>query len=427
MGAKLNLTERWSASVERFARTMQGWPWIDTARTLYERFREDRLGLTASSLTFTTLIALVPLVTVMLAVFSAFPMFAGFQLALEKYFVQNLVPPSIAQPVLKTLTQFAVKAGQLGTAGFVALVLTALALVLTIDRTLNAIWRVRERRAIAQRVLIYWAALTLGPLLVSVSLTLTTYALTNTTRTVRTISPLAELVLSAAEIALFALGVAALYRFVPNTHVRWRHALIGGLFVAIGVQAAKKVLTLYLASFASYDSVYGTFAVVPIFLLWLYVMWVIVLLGAVMAAYAPSLSMRMVRPPSQAGGRFALAVAVLRELERARKGPRRGLPLLEVARRMRTDPLLVEPVVEMLRGMNWVARVEGAKPDADADADQADAGEVDDDQRLVLLIDPDATSARALVERMLLAPSPSTASFARHARLDAMTVATLIE
>lgn len=93
---------------------MQTWPWLDTVRTLRERFREDRLGLTASSLAFTTLIALVPLVTVMLAAFSAFPMFGGFQLALEKYFVQNLVPPSIAQPVLKSLTLFATKATQMG-------------------------------------------------------------------------------------------------------------------------------------------------------------------------------------------------------------------------------------------------------------------------------------------------------------------------
>ena len=161
---------------ERAAETVQalrGWPWLDTLRTLRQRFREDRLGVTASSLTFTTLISLVPLVTVMLAVFSAFPMFANFQVALQKYFLQSLVPDGIATPVLAALTQFAAKSNRLGTLGLVALLITALALMLTIDRTLNAIWRVRTPRPIAQRVLVYWGAVTLGPLLLGVSLSVT--------------------------------------------------------------------------------------------------------------------------------------------------------------------------------------------------------------------------------------------------------------
>src|SRR6185369_16745197 len=159
-------------------KTLRDWPWFETLRTLRARFRDDRLGLTASSLTFTTLISLVPLLTVMLAVFSAFPMFSSFQVALEKYFLQTLVPDTIARPVLAALTQFASKANRLGTVGLVFLIFTAIALMLTIDRTLNAIWRVRTPRPIAQRVLLYWAALTLGPLLLGASLTVTSYALT---------------------------------------------------------------------------------------------------------------------------------------------------------------------------------------------------------------------------------------------------------
>jgi YihY family inner membrane protein len=156
--------------------TLRAWPWFETLRTLRQRFREDRLGLTAGSLTFTTLIALVPLVTVMLAVFSAFPMFAGFEAALQKYFLQNLVPEGIARPVLRALTQFAGKARSMGTLGLLLLLATALALVLTIDRTLNGIWRVRQPRPLGQRVLVYWAALTLGPLALGVSLTITSLA-----------------------------------------------------------------------------------------------------------------------------------------------------------------------------------------------------------------------------------------------------------
>ena len=106
----------------------------------------------------------------MLAVFTAFPMFGTFQAALEKYFLQSLVPDSIARPVLRTLTQFAGKASRVGSVGLLLLGATALAMMLTIDRTLNALWRVRQPRPIAQRLLVYWAGLTLGPLALGVSL-----------------------------------------------------------------------------------------------------------------------------------------------------------------------------------------------------------------------------------------------------------------
>src|SRR2546423_7943005 len=138
------LQSTWRVHVARLLQTLHSWPWLDTLKTLRLRFREDRLGVTASSLTFTTLISLVPLLTVMLALFSAFPMFSTFQANVEKYFLQSLVPPTIAKPVLSALTQFASKATRLGTAGLVVLVFTAIALMLTIDRTLNAIWRVRQ-------------------------------------------------------------------------------------------------------------------------------------------------------------------------------------------------------------------------------------------------------------------------------------------
>ncbi len=140
-------------------------PWKSTAVTLRERFREDRLGLTASSLTFTTTMALVPFFTVALAVFTAFPMFSKMQGALQTWLVQSLIPDSIARQVLGYLTQFAGKASRLGTVGLAALVVTAFALVLTIDRTLNSIWRVKRPRPLGQRVLVYWAVMTLGPLL----------------------------------------------------------------------------------------------------------------------------------------------------------------------------------------------------------------------------------------------------------------------
>ncbi len=399
----------WRAHLNELSETLQSWPWLDTARTLRERFREDRLGLTASSLTFTTLIALVPLVTVMLALFSAFPMFASFQGALEKYFLQSLVPDGIAKPVLAALTQFASQATRLGAAGLVVLVITALALMLTIDRALNAIWRVRRPRSIARRVLVYWAALTLGPLLLGISLSLTATALTASRGVIGVLPGSLGLLLNGLEFALLAAGMAALYHYVPNTEVRWRHAIAGGVFVAVGVKLAKGGLAWYLSAMPTYSTVYGAFATVPILLLWVYMGWLIVLWGAVIAAYAPSLSMHVRRQPITPGYRFTLALAVIAELARAKRSPQRGLTLPELAAATATDPLQVEPTVESLRALDWVAWLD------------EDAG-----KRVVLLVEPDTAAAQPLVDGMLLEPAAAARRFRERTGIDRLTVGDLI-
>jgi membrane protein len=408
MSMSLALDE-WRSRVNELVETLQRWPWLDTARTLRERFREDRLGLTASSLTFTTLIALVPLVTVMLAVFSAFPMFASFQTALEKYFLQALVPDGIAKPVLSALTQFAAKAARLGGVGLGLLVITALALMLTIDRALNAIWRVRRPRPIAQRVLVYWGGLTLGPLLLGISLSLTSWVLTASQGIVGALPGGVAMLLNVVEFALLALGMAALYHYVPHTHVRWRHALAGGVFVATGIEVAKHLLAWYVGTMPTISAVYGAFATVPILLLWIYVGWLIVLWGAVIAAYAPSLSMRIARMPTAPGHRFALALSVIAALSRAKSGDARGLALHDLAAALATDPLQVEPVVDTLAAMDWVARLD------------EEGG-----QRLVLLAEPATTPAQSLVNALLLESTPATRVFRERTGLERLTLADLI-
>jgi len=385
---------RWRKPIAELLATLQNWPWLDTLRTLRQRFREDRLGLTASSLTFTTLISLVPLVTVMLALFTAFPMFAKFQDALQKYFLQTLVPDSIARPVLGALTQFAAKANRLGGFGLVVLLFTAVTLMLTIDRTLNGIWRVRKPRPIAQRVLIYWAAVTLGPLLLGVSLTFTSYAISASKGLVADIPGGVSIILNALQFLLLSGAIAGLFHYVPNTHVRWRHALAGGVFVAAGFELAKRGLGWYLSSVPTYATVYGAFATVPILLIWMYLGWVIVLLGAVVAAYAPSLQMRVVRRPAVPGYRFELAVGMLRELSNARTGTRHGLSAAKLSENLRTDPLQIEPLLDILVAIDWVGRLE-------------EAGSA----RYVLLCDPATTPAEPMLAKVLLDPSPNVRGF----------------
>jgi len=375
---------------------LRRWPWFDTLRTLRRRFAQDRLGLTAGSLTFTTLVALVPLATVALALFSAFPMFAAFQVALEKYFLHMLVPESIARPVLRALTQFAGNARAIGSVGLLLLTATALALVLTIDRTLNRIWRVRRPRPLAQRVLVYWAALTLGPLALGVSLSVTSYAASASRGLVATLPGGVGALFAFVQFALLAAAMAGLFHFVPNAPVRWRHAWAGGLFVAAGFELAKALLGWYLQAIPTYAVIYGAFATLPILLLWIYLGWVIVLLGAVIAAYTPSLSMHLAIRPDTPGRRFELALLVLGELARARGAGAGGLRLSVLAAHLRTDPLQIDAVLESLIALDWVARLE-------------EEGE----PRHALLCDPGHTPARALVDRLLLAPAASGTPAAR--------------
>jgi membrane protein len=390
--------------------TLQTWPWLETLRTLRVRFREDRLGLTASSLTFTTLISLVPLLTVMLAVFSAFPMFASFQDSLQRYFLQTLVPPDIASQVLKALNQFASKAKGVGSVGLVLLFLAALALMLTIDRTLNGIWRVRTPRPIAQRVLVYWAAATLGPLVLGVSLSLTSYALSASKGLVSVLPGGVALLLVVLEFLLLVATLAGLFHYVPNTHVRWRHAIAGGAFSALGFEIAKKLLSWYLQTVPTYTVIYGALAAVPIFLIWIYLAWVIVLLGAVVAAYGPSLRMRVKRWPDGPGARLQLALAVLRELLRARINGDRGLSADQLGEALRIDPLQTEPILETLLQFDWVAQLD--EPD---------------DPRFVLLCDPARTPAQPLIALLLLEPSPAARGLWQRAGFDTMTVQELLD
>jgi membrane protein len=384
----------WRLRLDDFLKELSHFPWKNTAHTLRERFREDRLGLTASSLTFTTTIALVPLVTVLLAVFTAFPMFAKFQLVLQQWLVESLIPDAIARQVLSYLTQFAGKASRLGGAGVAVLFVTALALVLTIDRTLNSIWRVRRPRPLGKRVLVYWTTLTLGPVLLAVSVSLTSYAISASKGMVDALPGGVQFLLDVIQFLLLAAGMAALYRFVPNTPVRWAHAWVGGVFVSVGFELAKRVLVWYLAKVPTYSVLYGAFATAPILLIWIYTAWVIVLLGAVIAAYLPSLLSGVQRRARNHGWQFLLALETLQQLEAVRQTDVKGLTVYELAQRLGVDALQLEPALEQLQTLDWVAALQEQLPDGS--------------QRLVLLANPDTTLLAPLIQTLLFEREAST-------------------
>jgi membrane protein len=193
---------------------------------------------------------------------------------------------------------------------------------------------------------------------------------------------------------------------VPNTPVRRSHAWAGGLFAAVGIEVARRVLAWYIAKVPTYSLVYGTFATFPILLVWIYVAWLIVLLGAVIAAYLPALLAGTRRRSAAHGWQFQLAIEVLHELDRARLSPRRGLSALQLVAQLEVEALELEPVLETLVVLDWVGRI----------------NEVEDEEqtRYILLADPQSTSLEPLMRHLLLPPSDATAKLWQSGRLSSI-------
>lgn len=203
-------------------------------------------------------------------------------------------------------------------------------------------------------------------------------------------------------------GLAALYRYVPHTHVRRGHALAGGLFAAVGIEVAKKLLAVYIGMVPTYSAVYGAFATLPILLVWIYMAWVIVLLGAVVAAYLPSLLSGIARRGNYPGWRFQLALETLAQLQTVRETPARGLSLEALAQTLRVDPLHLEDPIGAMVALDWLGRLDEA------------------DERYVLLQDPAHMPVAPLAQRLLLPDSPSTEAFWSVSGLRGMNVAQVL-
>lgn len=387
-------------------------PWRQMGAVLAERFREARLGVSASSLTFTTVLALVPLFAVALAVFSAFPVFGKFQEAIQRWLVESLVPESIARQVLSYLTQFSRKASRLGTAGLAVVLLSAVFLMVTIERTLGQIWRVQRQRPVAQRVLLYWAAITLGPLLLGSSLALSSYVVTASRDVVNVLPGSTRWLLDGFEFLMLTACVSGLYFYVPYTRVRWRHAITAGFLVACSLEVAKKAMALYLLEVPTYSLVYGAFAAVPIMLVWVYVTWLLVLLGAVLASSLPELGRQAWRKPDGAGWSFRLALEVLAELSAAKACERRGCSTDELALRLRVEASELLQVLEVLQGLDWVGRLSEAN----------DRGQA----RLVLLVDPEMASVSPLADRLLVLRGSATDRVWQHTGLERIRLVQLL-
>jgi membrane protein len=248
------------------------------------RLQEDRCTQMAASLTFTTLLSVVPLITIALTLFSVFPVFSEYSAHIKEFILTNMVPETGGRIVTRYMEQFAESASRLTAVGLVFLAVTAMLLMLTIDNAFNMIWRVSRPRSLLQRVLVYWAVLTLAPLLVGGSLTLTSWLVGFSAAYAQQIPSIRMDALRLIPVVMTTAAFTLLFRVVPNRFVPMRHAVTGGLIAALAFESMNRGFAFYIAHFSTYKLVYGAFASVPIFLMWVYFSWLTVLFGAIVTA-----------------------------------------------------------------------------------------------------------------------------------------------
>ncbi len=257
---------------------------IDFLRFVAQRFQRDRCTQIAGSLTYTTLLSIVPLFTVIVALLSAFPVFEDFTTQVKIWLLLNLVPEVAGKIITVYMTQFTVNAAKLSAVGIMFLIVTALAMLMTIDRAFNSIWRVQRPRPWLTSMLVYWALITLGPFAIALSLSVKVYLETLTQGMMVTL-PFGEwIALNMVPFAIEVLVFFLFFRIVPNRFVPNLHAFIGALVAASAFDGMKHLLALYVQSVPTYSIVYGAFASVPILLMWLFCAWLVILLGAEVTA-----------------------------------------------------------------------------------------------------------------------------------------------
>jgi membrane protein len=252
-----------------------------------QRFIEEDFDQISASLAFTTLLSLVPLVALMLSLIALAPFLSGFVERLDLYVVRHLLPSGSAGMITKYILQFSQKAAKVSVIGAVVLLVTVGFLLMTIERAFNHVWSVVNVRSWWRRLRLYAVLLALWPLVVGGVVAATSYAVTSSLGFVDEPRWLGKLLLNVMGVLLTAVFIGGLYFAVPFTRVAKRDAAWAGLFAAFGFLLMQRAFEFYLTNFPSYTAVYDAFATVPIFLLWLYLSWAVVLLGALVAATLP--------------------------------------------------------------------------------------------------------------------------------------------
>lgn len=312
----------------------------------------------AGSLTYTTLLGLVPLLAIALSLLTAFPVFEEMARGVEVFVERNMLPPAVAQTITGYMLEFAEKAAELTVVGLGALALSAVFVLATTESAFDRIWQTRRPRPLGIRALVYGALIVAGPVLIGLSLTITAVVVTASIGLVKGVPGADSLLLAFVPLALTAAAFTLLYLLLASRPVRLLHAAVGGVCAAAMFELMKRAFALYLTQVPGYTLVYGAFAAVPIFLVWLYMSWVVTLVGAVIAALLPEYNRCAPGGPGESAP-FHAGLAMLSVLVAARPQaigtPRllRAAPMSAESARVVLDRLAALGVIERTAGGTW--------------------------------------------------------------------------
>ncbi|MDX1668096.1 MAG: YihY family inner membrane protein [Limnobacter sp.] len=339
--------------------TQPSW-WLAFAMLVSRRVKEQQLPQVASSLTFTTVLSLVPMVTVALAIFTAFPMFKELRGDVEGYLLQGFFPEALSGTILTYINEFTAKAKGLTAVGTVALGVTSLMTMFTVDRVFNQIWHVKRPRSLVNKILLYWAVLSMAPILIGLSISATTALVQFSVQGVGANLGFLPL-LSILPVFLTVAAFALIYQLIPNRSVRWSDAIAGGLVAAVLFELSKRGFAAYITHFPSYTAVYGAMAAIPLFLLWIYLSWIIVLLGAATVAALPVARTGIWSTQEQPGERWVQGLRVLGVLDDSRYSDSPGLTLEELRVLTQISPDQLDDILTILMEHGLVGLLSGSK------------------------------------------------------------------
>jgi membrane protein len=289
-----------------FANSVQSWPhaalisydtamqiirnpqlWLALARELGQRNRHLLLNQVAGSLAFTTTLALVPMFTVGSILIGYVPQVIEMKYALQEWILNTYLPGGINQPILSYIDQFSEKAKGLTLFGLAGLFVTTVLTMAVIEKAFNQIWQIKAQRPFLKRSAIYFSATLLGPLVLGIGIYLSGWLLSETQGLTEAVSIRFEVFALIIPLLLTISLFTLVYKVLPFTFVAWRDALIGALLAAIVFELMKYGFGFFVTTVPFYKTVYGTFAILPLALIWIYVTWWVTLAGALLVANMP--------------------------------------------------------------------------------------------------------------------------------------------
>lgn len=327
----------------------------------FHRLSNEKLTQVAASLTYTTVLAVVPLLAVVLSLFTAFPIFKELQVELNHFLTTNLMPEAMSKTIMMYLNGFASKARNMTAIGSVVLMVTSILLMKTIDEALNAIWRVKRQRPLTIRVLIYWAILSIGPFMLAASIWASTVVARTQLGIGVDISVLQNIFATVFPTLLSFVGFTLLYYVVPNCTVYLRDAMIGAGISAILFETMKMGFTFYITKFPSYTVIYGAFATIPLFLLWIYLSWLVVLFGAIIASLVPQIRFRHLDTQDKAGANFTQAIRILRTLSNSSNNNPPGKSTQYLIKELQGNSAHTLQILDQLNALGYIVNTQGKR------------------------------------------------------------------